>query len=80
MLFKTPTDFCDISRNCASVKFAAPGTSRSITNFGMELPVVRAYASTHLKGLQGQTGQTGQTDGLAEVALGSVTDNGNKNK
>jgi hypothetical protein len=37
----------------------------------MELPVVRAYASTHLEGLQ---------DGLAEVALSPVTDNSNKDK
>src|SRR4029077_12296064 len=34
---KTFNDFCEISRNCASVRFPAPGTSRSITNFGMKI-------------------------------------------
>ena len=31
----TSTDFCDIACNSASVRFPAPGISRSITNFGM---------------------------------------------
>jgi hypothetical protein len=39
MAFKTATDFCDISRNWASVKLPAPGTSRSITNFGKGVPL-----------------------------------------
>ena len=32
--FSTLTDFCESSLSCASVKFPAPGTSRSITYLG----------------------------------------------
>jgi hypothetical protein len=53
------TDFWEISRNWASDRFPAPGTSRSMTNFGMGVPLMRTHASMQMERLQ---------DGLAEVA------------
>src|SRR6266550_5067707 len=52
MPLKTLTDFWEISRHWASVRFPAPGTSRSITNLGMGIPLTCTNASMHVEPLQ----------------------------
>src|SRR5205807_1741140 len=62
-------DFWEISRNWTSDRFPAPGISRSMTNFGMGVPLMRGYASKDMERFQ---------DRFAEAA--PVTENGREGK